>query len=525
MKKIFNKLMNFISNNKGVLLLIIILIALSTPLRFTNLGYSDYHGDEFKSFLSLSPGENIWNFLLSQRKGPVQFLVSYIPYLFTHDFKNQFAQRFPFSLASCLSVIFFFLFVMNITKSKAMAFFASLFYITNGFISGFGRISQYQNLNLLFSFISLWLFSYLAKYPLSDKKSVKHTLLGTVFWCLSVLSHWDAVLIAPIVIYFIVKSFILSGKEKIQGIKKLLLCVVLGMTLVLPFFIPYAVKFKEIQKNQDYASRRIGIDIGYSKIPLYKSLTELYNPFLTIPLLVGAGLIGVLNMKKSIPILIWFIVVFGFFEFFVRNPGTHFYNFLLPLTILAGIGIGTLFNLHKITRYILIIPILGAFAFLYYQTYILFVDHSKEYPFEFKTVLKVPYEKAKGGYLVNLVAPEILEPKPDYMRGSYIPLFGFPHKRFWIEINDFVNSQNSTLNEELKYITNEDKSISDRYMDTKYGLGGSFYAVGIKRPMNFVVDYKISNYASKKLVHTIDLNGETVVFIYKAKDPLAKQLK
>ena len=494
--------------------MITFLILLAIPLRFKNLDYSDYHGDEYKAFLIPGADENAWQFLLRQRKGPMQFLVSYIPYLFTHNFRTEFAERLPFAIASCLSIAFFFLFVKNMTKSKLIAFISSLLFITNGFISGIGRIAQYQNLNLLFSFTALFFYSKLLDQPLSAKKSLKFSLIGTFFWCVSVLAHWDAVLIAPVVIFIILKS--LNHCEiKTAGLKVLLVNIALGLALTLPFIVPYIDAFKNIAHNQDYAQDRIGLDLGYSKVPLYKALTELYNPFLTIPFLLIAGLIGVLNVKKSLPILLWFTIVFSFFELFVKNPGTHFYNFLLPLIILSGIGAGTLFSLFKFTKYLVAPVLLVIVSFLYFQTYILFVDHSVEYPFEDKVVLKIPNFYKMDGYFLNLVAQGIENIKPDYMRGSYVPLFGFTHHRFWNEISTFINGQNVINHEKLKYITNEDKTVSERYMDTKYGLDGGFYAVGIKRPMNFVQNFRFTNYPHKKLVHTFSQNGEVVVAIYR----------
>lgn len=510
-----SKFFGFLKRNKTSIFLVVILVSLAIPLRFTNLGYSDYHGDEYKAFLKLDDGDTAWNFLLRQRKGPIQFIVSYIPYLFTRNFLNETAERIPFSVASTLSIIFFFLFVKNITKSRLMAFLSSLLFVTNGFISGFGRIAQYQNLNLLFSFIALFFYSKIIDRPLSSKRCLKISLLGTFFWSLSVLSHWDAVLIAPIVIFIIVKSFLNEKENRKAAIKVLLLNIALGLVVTLPYIIPYISNFKKYEKNQTYATARVGLDLGYSKIPLYKALTELYNPFLTPPLLFLSAAIGIVSIKKSLPILIWFAVVFGFFEIFVRNPGTHFYNFLLPLIILAGIGLGSIINLHVITTVLYAPIILILISFLYFQTYVLYVDHSVEYPFVDKKVLRINnYLKPKENIL-NLVARGIREIRPAYMRESYIPLFGFTHHRFWNEVNDLVNKLNQNNNEKFKYITNEDKTVSERYMDTKYGVEGGFYAVGIKRPMNFVMDFSFTNYGSKKPIYTFKQNDEVVTVIYR----------
>jgi hypothetical protein len=45
-------------------------------LRIVNLGYSDYQGDEIKAFYLPAPGQSIPEFLFTQRKGPLQFIIT-----------------------------------------------------------------------------------------------------------------------------------------------------------------------------------------------------------------------------------------------------------------------------------------------------------------------------------------------------------------------------------------------------------------------------------------------------------------
>lgn len=489
----------------STLLICAFVLILTAGLRLPNLGYSDYHGDELKAVMVPKNPDGLWSFLLDQRKGPMQFLIAYIPYSITHNYKNELAQRLPFALASCLSSVLFYLFVKNITLSKTVAFSATFLFLTNGFIAGFGRIAQYQNLNLLFSFGALLMYSMLKRPNLPTRNLYLYSLTGTVLWCLSILSHWDAVLILPIVL-------LLTFKILISNKKALFLNVLLGLVLLSPFLLPYLSTLSADSRNQTYLSARVGLDLGYSKIPLYKALIELYNPYTVLPVLLITSAVSLIGIRKYYPLVIWFIVVFGLFELLVKNPGTHIYNFLLSIFILSGIGIDYLIKVHKLAKYTLLPVSVIIFGFMYYQAYILFVDNHKEYPYESKTI----------DFLgLKLNAQKISDIKPYYMRGSYIPLFGFPHARYWNEINGFINAQNNQHGEELKFISNEDKAFCDGYMDTQYGTGQTYYAIGIKRPTNFVMDYSFSNIGSKKLVQTFQLRDETVVKIYRVQ---AKQI-
>ena len=70
----------FISFQKKVLphLPVIYIFLVTIGLRFVNLGYSDYQGDEIKALFRSLAGASLLSFLLDQRKGPLQFLVTYL---------------------------------------------------------------------------------------------------------------------------------------------------------------------------------------------------------------------------------------------------------------------------------------------------------------------------------------------------------------------------------------------------------------------------------------------------------------
>ena len=57
---------------------LILILFLAGVLRLENLGYSDYQGDEIKAFLDPTGYSNVFEFLINQRKGPGQFLITYL---------------------------------------------------------------------------------------------------------------------------------------------------------------------------------------------------------------------------------------------------------------------------------------------------------------------------------------------------------------------------------------------------------------------------------------------------------------
>jgi len=495
---------------------IIFLLILTSFLRLHNLGYSDYIGDEHKAFLIPEDGQTARDFLIQQRKGPMQYLFSYIPRLVIGDFNNELAERIPFALISIASVYVFYLFIKKITSSFSISIFASFLFMVNGFIVGFGRIAQYQNLNLFFSLLSLYYYSDLL---FKDKKIIKSTLLGTTFWCFSILSHWDGVFILPVVIWLFIKFLINKDFSPKYKIKTILYNLFLGSALLLPFMIPYIDFHTRNSVSEDYFSRRVGF--GYSNNKLYKMFIDLYNPFVTFWLMVFLGLLGILKFKKSGIFTAWFLFSYFIFEIFVRKPGTHIYNFLIPVFVLCGFGFHFLIQKAKKRNFRIILYCLFAFIsiFLYFQSYLIFADHRKEYPWEREEFLT--FNKGCDifqNFCERYNIPKMVIRTKGYhynYQGQKLPLFGFPHSRDWKEINDFVNEKNSLREKPLGYSSNEDGTVTNWYMEASYKSRGTFYFIGVINPVNFVVDPSPPHGSEYELIKTfIKKDGAEIVNIY-----------
>jgi len=487
--------------NKKELISILFVLLLASILRLVNLGYSDYIGDEHKAFLIPEGNQTVWNFLIQQRKGPMQFLVSYIPRIFIGNFNNELAERIPFALISIACVYVFYILVKKLTKNHVIAISSTFLFMVNGFIVGFGRIAQYQNLNILFSLLAIYFYSDLL---FKEKKLIRNTLFGTLFWCFSIMSHWDAVFIIPIVVWFFI-SFLKNNKFSIAyKIRVLIYNFLLGCLVLLPFMIPYVIFHLNNIPSSGYFERRIGF--GYSNNKIYKMFIDLYNPFVTFWLLITLLFSALVKFKKVAAYFVWFLFSYILFELFVRKPGTHIYNFLIPVFIISGFGFEYLLSRFKKKKFKIVFGALGLFigAFLFYQSYLIFVDHRKEYPWAPEEY--VVFEKGCDTFsdFCNKfdVVKMVFKTKEYYYdyEGQKLPLFGFPHSRNWDKINDFINSLNAENEKSLGYSSNEDQSVCAWYMDAPYKSSGTFYFVGISRPTDFVVDPSPPHGSERELI-------------------------
>lgn len=468
-----------------------VLLLLSVGLRFVNLSYSEFQDDEKKTQIRSLPNETSINYLLRQRKGPMQFLAAYIPFkLFNPRVEvNELAVRLPFTVANLISVFVLYAFIHKVTKSHGAALFTSSIYSVNGFVIGFSRIAQYQSLNLLFSMLSLFFFYNLVRGKNHLRRSA---FLGTLFIALSLLSHWDAVFYVVPIIYFVITMLL---RKDINARERLIIFILMAITfslLILPFMTPYITGLQSTQSgNMGYLFRRIGTEGSLLSRHLY--IFELYNPVITLWLYALGSLLAIIYIKKCWMFIVWFFVNLALIKFFMITPKTHIYNYVVPIIILSCLGY---FYAWKSLRQkvwifcsIFTVTAVGVVALLVLQSYQIFVDHEKEYPYDEKTIL---WHQNKV-----FIDEETIT-------------FGFPHNRNWKIIDRYINPN-------CRYITNEAKSISQIYVKALFGKeAGCYYIVYIKKPFYTPAqDAVFANTSSSKLIYKYERNGETLSKVYK----------
>ena len=466
-------------------------------LRLINLGYSNYQGDEIKALYRPEAGQGLFDFLLSQKKGPLQFLVTYILKFFNPSYNNEFLIRLPFSIAAILAVYFFYKFV-KLQFGKKLALYSSFFLATNGLFVAFSRIVQYQSLVILFSICTLYCLSLSLKYK---TWTIYGLYLGMVFWGLSILAHYDGIFIAPFVFYLLFKWYTdnNSSLQKNEKLKHFSLSLTVLFLIISVFYLPF---FGAISESKiAYWSERISGEQNTSSMARFKT----YNPTLVIYIYAILGFLSLGKIRKNFLVLLWFLFPFIFMEFLISQPRTHIYTYIIPLCILISYGLEILESWSKnifpiksnaINNFALSVM----FIFLFFLSNSVFVDHSKEYPWENKNFL-------------------IWELPETYIEG----LFGFPYYRHWEEIGSYLKTANSNG----YYLANDTEVITRHYLPANYlpfeadadNLEGYIYIIDIKnsqRPNLEILQKKSSYWQSRyKPIKTFFNNGIAVAKIYR----------
>jgi len=132
-------------NNKLISVQIVFLIVVSLVLRFVELGYSNFQGDEILTLCKYTDYKSVLQFLaylLGQQKGPVQYLITCAYSLFDPSFSSELAIRLPFAIANLAALACFFLLVRHLFSLQT-AIYASFLFAINGIFIAFARIGQY----------------------------------------------------------------------------------------------------------------------------------------------------------------------------------------------------------------------------------------------------------------------------------------------------------------------------------------------------------------------------------------------
>ena len=509
-----------------------VLMAVSFCLRIISLGYSDYQGDEIKALFILGEDQSISEFLLDQRKGPIQFLITFVLKLVDPAYSNEFLIRLPFAIAGILAVYFFYKF-LSLIFDKKIAFYASLFMSLNGFFIAFSRIVQYQSFVIMFMCMALY-FGYKAAIAKNtDGGSIKYIYISLIAWALSILSHYDGIFIAPMMFYIIFVWFKNPNIEKSAKLKHFILSGTIATALLATFYLPFAYSITE--STQQYWQGRLSGDVS-AKISSSKYLFSVYHPIYvvhlyTILFVFGtflfvssfirnrfkkyvqkvnqekifspyiSGLFLHFNTKSKLwAVIAWFIVPLIFWEKIVYIPGTHIYTYLQPMFVILAFGVLLceklieLFIRIEYRKVLNLSWIIVFFGFLFIQSYFVYVENIVEYPWEEEKFLLWTFPK----------------PSPNY----HLSMFGFPYNRNWEGIRDYVK----TKPEITAYSTNERQTISRYYVPLDKDTDKAGFYIYAVNPQSFDNDIlnKKALYWSQQLepVYTYSRNGETLVRIY-----------
>ena len=228
---------------------------------------------------------------------------------------------------------------------------------------------------------------------------------------MALLAHFDAAFFLPPM-----GVLILHGWWKFRsqpGFARLrwhlVATVALFTFLVLAFYLPYAMNLGPYQTNH-WENRFAGESTNILR------LYQFYNPGPFVWIWLGLVLLGLTRIRNTLSwqvTLAWLLPPLIFMTLLFEDSRTHAYTYILPMFIIAGVGLDTLIgwlarSVGARASRAALAAVMAVFVIITYTNYTIFVDQTPEYPWYPKRVLGMQLE-----------------------RGRLTGTFGFPYLRDW----------------------------------------------------------------------------------------------
>ena len=268
----------------------LILLLVAGFLRFTNLGYAEFQGDEGRAVLrAAAVMQGYENALFLHRKGPVEILLPTLVYAMTGHLTEATA-RLPFALANLTGIIAIFVLGWRMFNPLA-GWVAALFLALDGYFIGFARIVQYQSVVILTSVLVVLILYRLVHNPAGLRR-----YLGLVAFLLAtgVLAHYEAALVIVPGLYLLWEVW--QQHKPPHFVLSLALALSVAGATAATFYAPYLLN-PAFQNTYAYLTdERIGGRFPYNNLSDFFLRTTLYDTTYAVLLLVGLTTLALLRV-------------------------------------------------------------------------------------------------------------------------------------------------------------------------------------------------------------------------------------
>lgn len=244
-------------------------------LRFPNLGYAEYHGDEARAALRAAAViQGYEDVLLIHKKGPTEILLPTAIYTLSNHLTET-TSRLPFTLAGFTALFAIWLLGWRLFGPLA-GFIAAFLLMFDGYYIGFSRIVQYQSVVILMTACVVLILHRLSERPVA---LTRYLTLAALLLATGLFSHYEAALaIVPATYFFGVMLYRYPEKRR-QVITATLIAGAIGVMMLALFYVPF-LRHPQFTATYTYLTeRRIGFDPGELDVAAtfpYNNLTDFF---------------------------------------------------------------------------------------------------------------------------------------------------------------------------------------------------------------------------------------------------------
>jgi hypothetical protein len=312
-------------------------------LRFADLGYSEFQGDEARAMLrSAETIQNYRDALLGHKKGPAEILIPTAIYSLV-DHMTEAMARLPFAVANMAGLFALWLLGRRLFGPVA-GWAAAMLLALDGYFIGFARIVQYQSLVFLMDVLVVLamyrlvaqarprgrkhppghqcpgyrttpgepglpagspldraLFPGQTAFAPGDPSLTRYLTLAAIFLATGLLAHYEAALAALPAAYLLYAIW-RRGVPLGMLARAMIVPVLVGGAMLASFYVPFVLN-PGFESTYNYITvNRIGGSFPYNNLVDFWERTILYSSSYYVLLMIAATALGLaLIYRRNLP--------------------------------------------------------------------------------------------------------------------------------------------------------------------------------------------------------------------------------
>lgn len=270
----------------------VIVIGVAGFLRFANLDYAEFQGDEGRALLRATAVlQGYDNVLFLHRKGPQEILTPAVTYALTGRLTEA-AARLPFAVAGVAGVWAIYCLGRRLFGPLAGSA-AALLLAVDGYLIGFARIVQYQSIVLLMTATALLSLVQMSESPRRQTMFAVRRLTFAAFLIgAGVLAHYEAIAAAIPALYLVWQA------RRQVALATMGVATIVGALPIALFYIPYVASPIFADTLLYLADERIGGQPPYNHLADFFIRTTLYSTSYAVLLQIGLVLAAILTLYR-----------------------------------------------------------------------------------------------------------------------------------------------------------------------------------------------------------------------------------
>lgn len=276
---------------------LVVLLGIGGILRFWNLGYAEFHGDEARAVLRAAAViQGYDDVLLLHKKGPAEILIPTAGFV-VDGHLTETSARLPFAVAGLAALVAVWLLGARLGAPLG-GWIAAMLLAVDGYFIGFSRIVQYQSVVILCGVLVMAVMARLLVTPAAPAQLLT---LAALFLATGLWGHYEGALVG-LPALFLFAAALRRHPSQARGLwRGLAWGVSVGAALLALFYLPF-IRHPQFGATMTYlVTRRIGGDgFPVNNTADFFNRTTVYSSTYYLLFLIGVTVVALLLVYRQV---------------------------------------------------------------------------------------------------------------------------------------------------------------------------------------------------------------------------------